>query len=145
MPAPPALATQIAVQIYRGVQQGADRISIHLSPAELGRIEVKLDLSHDGRVHAAIAADRPETLNLLQRDARGLEQALQDAGLTADSGGLTFNLRNGGQQAFNSGSNTPGSLSAGGRPATGQPPRMDPLSGTGAPWRRTDRAIDIRV
>ena len=41
-------------------------------------------------------ADRPETLDMLQRDARVLERALNDAGLRADSGGLSFNLRSDG-------------------------------------------------
>ena len=37
--------------------------------------------------------ERSETLDLLQRDARSLERALNDAGLKADSGSLEFNLR----------------------------------------------------
>jgi len=39
-----------------------------------------------------VSADRPDTLQLLQRDARGLEQALQDAGLQMGQGSLSFNL-----------------------------------------------------
>ena len=42
-----------------------------------------------------VNADRPETLEALQRDARGLERALQDAGLRTDSNSLSFNLRGG--------------------------------------------------
>jgi flagellar hook-length control protein FliK len=34
-----------------------------------------------------------DTLDLLQRDARGLERALQEAGLRADRQDLTFTLR----------------------------------------------------
>ena len=33
----------------------------------------------------------------MQRDSRGLERALQDAGLKTDSGSLSFNLRGEGQ------------------------------------------------
>ena len=33
---------------------------------------------------------------MLRRDSRGLQQALQDAGLQMDSGNLSFNLGNGG-------------------------------------------------
>ena len=36
-----------------------------------------LDIGHDGRILAAVAVDRQETLDLLQRDARALERALQ--------------------------------------------------------------------
>src|SRR3546814_11737514 len=68
-----------------------------LHPAELGRIEVKLENASDGTLRAVISAERPETLDLLQRDARGLERALQDAGVQTDSGSLRFNLRSQGQ------------------------------------------------
>lgn len=100
---PRVLTEQIAVQVQKAVAQGQDRITIQLKPAELGRVEIKLDVMQDGRVAATIVADRPETLDLLQRDARGLQQALQDAGLKANSGSLSFNLGGGngsnGQQA----------------------------------------------
>ncbi|MBL8705435.1 MAG: flagellar hook-length control protein FliK, partial [Rhodospirillales bacterium] len=59
----------------------------------LGRIDVKLEVGEDGRVTAQVRAEKPETLELLQRDARGLERALQEAGLRADSGSLSFGLR----------------------------------------------------
>ncbi|MBL4719995.1 MAG: flagellar hook-length control protein FliK, partial [Alphaproteobacteria bacterium] len=99
-PKPPASPTaqsrattdQIAVQIRKAVDQGNDKIRIQLRPAELGRVEIKLDIGADGRVMASVTAERPETMELLQRDARGLQQALQDAGLQADSNSLSFSL-----------------------------------------------------
>lgn len=84
---------QVAVQISRAVQQGADRITVNLKPASLGHISVDLEIGPDNRLIAVIAADRPETLDLMQRDARALERALNDAGLKTDSGSLSFNLR----------------------------------------------------
>jgi hypothetical protein len=86
---------QVAAHVAQAAIDGQDRISIRLSPADLGRIDVKLDFGPDGRVQAVFAADRAQTVDLLQRDARDLERALQDAGLRADSGSLTFNLRGG--------------------------------------------------
>jgi len=44
-------------------------------------------------VKAIVSIERPETFELLQRDARGLEKALQDAGLKTDSNSLSFNLK----------------------------------------------------
>ena len=100
-PVPPrAVATQIAVQIQKAVGQGTDNISIKLNPPELGRVDVKLEITSQGRVVAHIAAEKPETLEMLQRDARGLQQALEDAGLKTDTGSLSFNLRSDGS-AFN--------------------------------------------
>ena len=66
---------------------------MNLKPASLGNISVDLEIGPDNRLIAVIAADRPETLELMQRDARALERALNDAGLKTDSGSLSFSLR----------------------------------------------------
>lgn len=97
---PTTPADQVAVQIQRAAGQGSDKISIQLSPEELGRIDVKLEMK-DGKMHALISADRPETLDMLKQDARGLVQSLQNAGLQTDAGSLSFNLRGGDAQAQN--------------------------------------------
>lgn len=83
----------LAAHVQRAHANGRDRISIELLPAELGRIEISLDFDRSGKLSAMIAADKPHTLDLLQRDQRGLERALQDAGFKTDSGSLSFNLR----------------------------------------------------
>jgi flagellar hook-length control protein FliK len=59
---------------------------------------VKLEIGQDGRVIAAIAVDKQETLDLLQRDSRSLEKALQDAGFETGSGSLNFGLSKDGQE-----------------------------------------------
>jgi flagellar hook-length control protein FliK len=84
---------QVAVSLRQAAHEGTNEITIELRPANLGAVEVKLDFAGDGRVSAAILADRPDTLSLLKSDAGGLEQALRDAGLQADAGSLSFNLR----------------------------------------------------
>lgn len=94
----PALQ-QVAVTIQRGVQEGRNQLTVQLRPDELGRIDVRLEFDSGGRIRAAVTADNPYTLDLLQRDSRGLEKALQDAGLRADSGSLSFSLRDEGRQA----------------------------------------------
>lgn len=92
---PPRLVSeQISVQVQRALGQGTDRINIQLKPAELGRIEVKLEVAHDGKINAVIAAERSDTLDLLRQDARHLQQSLQGAGLNADSSSLSFTLKN---------------------------------------------------
>ena len=84
---------QVFVQLTRAVQNGENKITIQLRPEELGRVEVKLDIAGDGRVKAMVMADKPETLDLLQRDLRTLERALQESGLKTDNNSLSFNLQ----------------------------------------------------
>jgi hypothetical protein len=90
--APPA-HEQVAVHVRKAVAEGLDQITIRLNPAELGRIEVKIEIGSDGSLRAAFAADKQMTLDLLKGDSRQLEQALSEAGLKTDAGGLNFSLR----------------------------------------------------
>jgi len=85
-------AEQVAIQIQRAIGTGTDRINIQLRPQELGRVDVKMEVGHDGKLLAVISADKPETLDLLQRDQRSLQDALSNAGLDLDSNSLSFNL-----------------------------------------------------
>jgi flagellar hook-length control protein FliK len=86
-------AMTIALQIARNLQKGINRFDIRLDPAEMGRIDVRMEVHRDGHVAAHLTVDRPETLDLLQRDARSLQQALSDAGLQANADSLNFSLR----------------------------------------------------
>jgi len=83
----------VAIEIAGKALAGKNRFEIRLDPPELGRIEVRLDVDRDGRVTSHLVADRKDTLNLLQRDAAGLQRALQDAGLKTADNGLQFSLR----------------------------------------------------
>ncbi len=83
-------AEQVKVQIQQMVKSGADRIQIKLSPASLGRVEVALEMTPDKAVQAIVYAEKPETLDMLERDARVLQQAFEEAGMKFDSNGLTF-------------------------------------------------------
>ena len=91
------LGDQLRVHIRQAVAEGNDQISIRLMPEHLGRIEVAIDMATDGSAQVRVLADKAETFDLLQRDARGLERALTDAGIKADSGSLQFQLRGEGQ------------------------------------------------
>ena len=97
----PAGATdQVTAQIQRSVKYGDGSITMQLRPEELGRIDIKLNIDKDGGVNATITADRPQTLELLQRDSHSLERALQDAGLQTNSDSLNFGLRGDGGQGY---------------------------------------------
>jgi hypothetical protein len=131
---------QVAINLKQAAQAGTDHIEIQLKPASLGAIDVKLNLTHDGRITAVISADRSDTLHLLRQDSSGLEQALRDAGLQADSSSLSFNLR-GDAQSFAQQS-APASGSSG--IATGSN-STDAQHSDAPRSRRHDGTLDIEV
>ena len=83
----------VAIEIAGKALAGKNRFEIRLDPPELGRIDVRLDVDRDGNVTSRLTVDRQDTLDLLRRDAAGLERALQDAGLKTANNGLQFSLR----------------------------------------------------
>jgi flagellar hook-length control protein FliK len=87
----------LAVEIVSQAHAGKHSFEIRLDPPELGRINVRLDIDHDGNVTSRLVVDRSETLDLLRRDASQLERALQQAGLKMSDNALQFSLR---QHAF---------------------------------------------
>jgi len=111
-PGPQAAAIPLAgvpLEIASKALAGKNRFEIRLDPPELGRIEVRLDVDHDGNVTSRLTVDRADTLDLLRRDATGLERALQDAGLKTGDNGLQFALRD---QSMNQQQNNSGPATA---------------------------------
>ena len=91
----------LPIEIGMRALAGAQSFQIRLHPEEYGRVDVKLDIDDSGAVSAQMVVDRVETLNLLQRDAKTLERAFEQAGLRTSDGGLQFSLNTnaGGQNA----------------------------------------------
>ncbi|WP_244298962.1 flagellar hook-length control protein FliK [Roseibium aquae] len=102
------LATQVAGEMARNLQNGQTRFQMRFDPPELGRVEVKMKVGADGTVQAHLIVERAETLDMFLRDQRGLEKALEAAGLNADSESLKFSLKDQGSQGFGSGDNDQG-------------------------------------
>ncbi len=98
---------QIAFELVRQVNDGNSRFQMRLDPPELGKIEVRLDIDRSGQVTARLTVEKAETLDLMQRDQRGLEKALQQAGLDSSKTNLEFSLKqnpfSGGQQGQDQG------------------------------------------
>jgi flagellar hook-length control protein FliK len=86
-------AAQVAREIVRRFDGETTRFELRLDPPELGRVEVRLEVTRDHRVSAVVAADTPQALSELARHARDLEQTLQSAGLQLNENGLSFDLR----------------------------------------------------
>ncbi|HHG90180.1 MAG TPA: flagellar hook-length control protein FliK, partial [Devosia sp.] len=83
----------MAVEIARNFAAGNNRFQIRMDPPELGRIDVRLNIDENGTLRARLAVERPETLDLLQRDARALERALADIGFEGTRTNLEFSLK----------------------------------------------------
>lgn len=97
------VASQVAAEIARNLKNGQTRFQMRFDPPELGRVEVNMKVGSDGSVQAHLIVERPETLDMFMRDQRGLERALEAAGLKADSQNLEFSLKQDGGQQFASG------------------------------------------
>ncbi|POR56602.1 flagellar hook-length control protein FliK [Bosea psychrotolerans] len=83
----------VPIEIGMKALAGSRSFDIRLDPAELGRVDVKLEVSDKGEVSARLVVDRVETLHMLQRDSRTLERAFEQAGLKPSDAGVDISLR----------------------------------------------------
>jgi flagellar hook-length control protein FliK len=104
----PVPVSGLAVEIAASLQSGKTRFEVRLDPADLGRIDVRIDVDRNGQVTSHLTVEKPETLSMLQQDAPQLQQALNDAGLKTGSGGLQFSLRDQSSSGQNSGNQANG-------------------------------------
>ena len=94
----------LALQIAVTAQSGKSRFEIRLDPAELGRIDVRIDVDRHGQLTSHLTVEKPETLAMLRQEAPQLQRALDNAGFKTGDSGLQFSLRdqsgqNGGNEA----------------------------------------------
>ncbi|MGN6490022.1 MAG: flagellar hook-length control protein FliK, partial [Devosia sp.] len=109
---------QVAFEVARQFEAGNSRFQIRLDPPEMGRVDVRLDLDKHGSVNARLFVERPETLDLMLRDQRALQQALQQAGLDTSKTSLEFSLR---QSPFGGAGTETGQGGSNGQPGFGGP------------------------
>lgn len=93
-PGGPIALADLPLAIALQTKNGRSRFAIRLDPPELGRIDVRLDIDNRSNVMLRLVTERPETLDLLRRDAAHIERALQDAGLKTGEQTLQFSLQN---------------------------------------------------
>jgi flagellar hook-length control protein FliK len=137
----------VPIEIGLKALAGVNHFQIRLDPAELGRIDVNLEIDTDGTIKARLTVDRVETLTLLQRDARTLERAFEQAGLKPSDGGVDLSLRDQGRDdrrgpPENGGrDNAPAHARAGGE---SEPKRPDAAVVHRTIWRGAS-GIDVRI
>jgi flagellar hook-length control protein FliK len=96
----------LALQIAVTAQSGKSRFEIRLDPAELGRIDVRIDVDRHGQVTSHLTVEKPETLAMLRQDAPQLQRALDNAGFKTGDSGLQFSLRDQSSSGQNGGDET---------------------------------------
>jgi flagellar hook-length control protein FliK len=99
----PVPLSGLAMEIAASAKSGKTSFEIRLDPAELGRIDVRIDVDRHGQVTSHLTVERPETLSMLRQDANQLQRALDNAGLSTGSAGLQFSLRDQSSQSQNDG------------------------------------------
>ena len=90
---PPPDLSAFAVQIAARLNAGIKQFDIRLDPPELGRIDVKLSIDDAGKAQAHLAVEKPQTLDLMQKDSGSLQRALKEAGIDLAQSGLQFSLK----------------------------------------------------
>ncbi|MEH6774454.1 MAG: flagellar hook-length control protein FliK, partial [Cereibacter changlensis] len=83
-PLPPEVAPAL-VDLAKGSGGG---VEVALSPAELGSVTLRMEQEGAG-LRVTVSADRPDTLDLLRRNADQLQQELRTAGFAGSSFSFT--------------------------------------------------------
>jgi len=96
----------LALEIAVSAKSGKSSFEIRLDPADLGRIDVRIDVDRNGQVTSHLTVEKPETLSMLRQDAPQLQRQLDDAGFKTGDNGLQFSLRDQSSSGQNSGNQT---------------------------------------
>jgi flagellar hook-length control protein FliK len=130
----------LAVSIAAKAKDGQNEFNIRMEPAELGRVDVRISVDAAGKAQAHLTADKPQTLQMLQRDSQTLERSLKDSGLDLSNNGLNFSLK--GEQQ----SSTPTFIARNRALSINSVQTIDTVSSTsGTSTAPGDSRLDIRV
>jgi hypothetical protein len=88
------LAQQVTVAIRKGATEGTSQMHIKLNPVELGGIDIRMEVDADHHVRAILTIEKPETYDLLHKDAQHLQKLLEESGLKlADANAIQYEQR----------------------------------------------------
>ena len=139
MAAPPEAVAYLSAQLIKRMEGAASRFEMQLHPADLGRVDVRLHITQDGRLNAQLAFDNPLAATDFRAQADTLRRSLEQAGFTLSDGSLSFTDR-GAQGHSDHGGSGRGSARI---PTLATSPAgdTDPV----APTVRAMRGLDLRV
>ena len=87
-----AVVSQVSQRLLERFDGGTSKFEIRLDPAELGEVDVKIEVDRDGRVQAVLTARESSAADALTRGLRSLENALTQAGLNLGENGVQIAL-----------------------------------------------------
>ncbi len=87
----PETVASLAAHIIRKAEGRATRFDVELHPADLGRVDVRLEIGAHGRLTASMSFENPQAAAELRGRADELQRALENAGFDL-SGGLSFDV-----------------------------------------------------
>ncbi|MDR3535145.1 MAG: flagellar hook-length control protein FliK [Acetobacteraceae bacterium] len=108
----PSVASQVAPALVAMAQGGnvGGRLSISITPDQLGQVHITVERAADGTTSIHVAAEQLATLDMLRHDQSDLTHALNQAGVGQDGHNLSFswNGGGGGMQGWDGWGNQPG-------------------------------------
>lgn len=83
---------QIKVNITKSAVKGIDTIDIELKPQDLGKVQIRMYINKDGKLHADIISSRQETSDMLQKEISNLSKSFNEAGYDTDEKSFNFSF-----------------------------------------------------
>lgn len=95
---PPSVESQVAPAVVAMAQSGGagGRLSVSITPEQLGQVHITVERAADGTTSIHVAAEQLGTLNILRHDQAGLTRALDQAGVGQSGHSLSFSWEGGG-------------------------------------------------
>lgn len=94
---PASIADQVAPAMAAVVRNGeaGGRVTVSVTPGELGRVNITVERNGDGTMHIQVSAEHLATLELLRRDQTELARTLDQADTSSGNHSLSFSLDSG--------------------------------------------------
>jgi flagellar hook-length control protein FliK len=137
----------LAATIARKLEGRSTRFDMVLTPEDLGRVDVSLEIDSDGQLAARLAFDNPAAAADLRSRADELRRQLQDAGFQVTSDSLDFSQRDpsSGGGAFDRQQQRNALFAGGSRLAAQADLAAAPPVGAWANHSLTPDRVDVRV
>lgn len=94
----PETVAALSAQIVKKLEGRSTRFDVELNPADLGRVDVRIEIGAHGRMTATMSFENPQAAAELRSRADELQKSLEQAGFDI-SGGLQFDVANDQRQA----------------------------------------------